>query len=115
MSRRITKSLRAKIARYVRKGKGAKMENIDKIESLCKALRCIASKNSNGECYEDIHKNMLCIKNNVGEYSACPYFQDTYSINNLSWLSEVADILEGKSEIIIRCDECAYRDSNGDC
>lgn len=78
------------------------MENIDKIESLCKALRCIASKNSNGECYGDIHKNMLCIKNDIGEYSACPYFQDTYevySINNLSWLSEVADILDGKAKL----------------
>lgn len=75
------------------------MENIDKIESLCKALRCIASKNSNGECYGDIHKNILCIENDIGEYSACPYFQDTYSINNLSWLSEVADILDGKAKL----------------
>lgn len=85
---------------------------MDKIESLCKALRCIASFNGYGDCYREQHSKqrrteeakgpkVICGINPPEGYIICPYYQDDYGVcaedGELFWLSEVADILEGKT------------------
>ena len=82
------------------------------IENLCKALRCIASFNGTEDCYKEQHNKqcrtgevkgpkVVCGINPPEGYIICPYYQDDYGVcaedGELFWLSEVADILEGKT------------------
>lgn len=71
------------------------------IENLCKALRCIASQDEFGDCYADRHDKVICRNDPLEGYTTCPYYQDDYGVcaedGELFWLSEVAELLEGKT------------------
>lgn len=83
-----------------------------KIESLCKALRCVGSQDSEGDCYKERHNLQVgldergepmvaCTSRPPKGYITCPYYQDDYGVcaedGELSWLTEVANYIEYKS------------------
>lgn len=85
------------------------------IDDMIKALKCIASLDTEGDCYadrenfmcmeDDKHKRLVCgIGKNLKDYISgkeairCPHHQDTYGCcfedGELYWLKDVAELLE---------------------
>ena len=83
------------------------------LEDMIKALKCVGSQNSLGDCYADRevymhmedenHKRLVCetgkdlyIKGTPTE--GCPYYQKKYGVcpedGDLYWLNEVAELLK---------------------
>ena len=83
------------------------------LDDMIKALKCVGSQNSLGDCYADNedymhmedenHKRLVCgtgkdlyIKGTPTE--GCPYYQKKYGVcpedGDLYWLNEVAELLE---------------------
>ena len=88
---------------------------MSKLESLCKALRCVGSQDCVGDCYKERHNGrcesgesckpkVVCNLNPPEGWETCPYYQDDYGVcaedGELGWLSEVADILEKHKAVI---------------
>ena len=85
------------------------------LDDMIKALKCVASQNTVGDCYAD-HENFMhrndgehkCIVCRAGEdlrdpisdkeVVGCPYYQNTYGCcfenGELYWLKDVAELLE---------------------
>ena len=91
-----------------------------RIDDMIKALKCVASQNTEGDCYadhenfmhmdDDEHKRIVCgigenLKDCISGRKAvgCPYHQDTYGCcfedGDLSWLKEVTELLEELKEL----------------
>ena len=89
------------------------------IEDMIKALKCVASNISDGDCHADIEnfkhrddadfKSVVCTDSekprdliNGGEGQCCPYYQKTYGCcfedGELYWLDDVAKLLEELKE-----------------
>ena len=85
------------------------------IDDMIKALKCIASQDTEGDCYadrenfihmeDDKHKRLVCgtgenLKDYISgrEAVACPYNQNEYGCcfedGELYWLEDVAELLE---------------------
>lgn len=85
------------------------------IDDMIKALKCIASQDTDGDCYadrenfmcmeDDKHKRLVCgTGKNLKDYISgkeaigCPHHQDTYGCcfedGELYWLKDVAELLE---------------------
>lgn len=85
------------------------------IDDMIKALKCIASQDTEGDCYadrenfmcmeDDKHKRLVCgTGKNLKDYISgkeaigCPHHQDTYGCcfedGELYWLKDVAELLE---------------------
>lgn len=84
------------------------------IDDMIKALRCVASQDTVGDCYadhenfihmDDKHKRIVCgtgedLRDYISgkEAVGCPYHQDTYGCcfedGELYWLKDVAELLE---------------------
>ena len=85
------------------------------IDDMIKALKCIASQDTEGDCYadrenfmhmeDDKHKRLVCgTGKNLKDYISgkeaigCPNHQDTYGCcfedGELYWLKDVAELLE---------------------
>lgn len=88
-------------------------------ENMIKALRCIASQTTDGDCYADIYnfKNMdddsklrmVCgegenLRDFIGGGPAvgCPYYQKEYGTcfedGELYWLKDLADMIEEENK-----------------
>ena len=84
------------------------------IDDMIKALKCVASQDTIGDCYaghenfmhrNDEHKRIVCgtgedLRDYISgkEGVGCPYYQNTYGCcfenGELSWLKDVAELLE---------------------
>lgn len=84
------------------------------LNDMIKALRCVASQDTVGDCYadhenfmhmDDEHKRIVCeTGENLRDYTSgkeavgCPYHQNTYGCcfedGELYWLKDVAELLE---------------------
>ena len=84
------------------------------IDDMIKALRCVASQDTVGDCYadhenfihmDDKHKRIVCgtgedLRDYISgkEAVGCPYHQNTYGCcfedGELYWLKDVAELLE---------------------
>jgi hypothetical protein len=84
------------------------------LEDMIKALKCVASQDTVGDCYadhenfmhmDDEHKRIVCeTGENLRDYISgkeavgCPYHQNTYGCcfedGELYWLKDVAELLE---------------------
>ena len=84
------------------------------IDDMIKALRCVASQDTVGDCYadhenfihmDDEHKRIVCgtgedLRDYISgkEAIGCPYHQNTYGCcfedGELYWLKDVAELLE---------------------
>lgn len=85
------------------------------IDDMIKALKCIVSQDTEGDCYadrenfmcmeDDKHKRLVCgTGKNLKDYISgkeaigCPHHQDTYGCcfedGELYWLKDVAELLE---------------------
>lgn len=85
------------------------------IDDMIKALKCIASQDTEGDCYadrenfmcmeDDKHKRLVCgTGKNLKDYISgkeaigCPHHQDTYGCcfedGELYWLKDAAELLE---------------------
>ena len=84
------------------------------LEDMIKALKCVASQDTVGDCYadhenfmhiHDKHKRIVCgtgedLEDYIGgkEAVGCPYHQNTYGCcfedGELYWLKDVAELLE---------------------
>lgn len=63
---------------------------MNKLESLCKALRCVASQDCKGDCYMDHHNfgmekgggitRVVCTAKPPEGRITCPYYQDDYGV-----------------------------------
>lgn len=84
------------------------------LDDMIKALKCVASQDTVGDCYadhenfmhmHDKHKRIVCgtgedLRDYIGgkEAVGCPYHQNTYGCcfedGELYWLKDVAELLE---------------------
>jgi hypothetical protein len=84
------------------------------LEDMIKALKCVASQDTVGDCYadhenfmhmHDKHKRIVCgtgedLRDYISgkEAVGCPYYQNTYGCcfenGELSWLKDVAELLK---------------------
>lgn len=85
------------------------------LDDMIKALRCVVSQDTEGDCYadhenfmhmqDDEHKRIVCgtgedLRDYIGgkEAVGCPYHQNTYGCcfeeGELYWLKDVAELLE---------------------
>ena len=85
------------------------------LDDMIKALRCVASQDTEGDCYadhenfmhmqDDEHKRIVCgtgedLRDYISgkEVVGCPYHQNTYGCcfedGELHWLKDVAELLE---------------------
>lgn len=84
------------------------------LDNMIKALKCVASQDTVGDCYadhenfmhmHDKHKRIICgtgedLRDYIGgkEVVGCPYHQNTYGCcfedGELYWLKDVAELLE---------------------
>lgn len=85
------------------------------LDDMIKALKCVASQDTEGDCYadrenfmcmeDDKHKRLVCgTGKNLKDYISgkeaigCPHHQDTYGCcfedGELYWLKDVAELLE---------------------
>lgn len=85
------------------------------LDDMIKALRCVASQDTEGDCYadhenfmhmqDDEHKRIVCgtgedLRDYISgkEVVGCPYHQNTYGCcfedGELYWLKDVAELLE---------------------
>lgn len=80
------------------------------LDDMIKALKCVASRDTEGDCYADCenlmhmndseHKYIVCASSEITRrYTVtCPYYQNTYSCcledGELYWLKDVAELLE---------------------
>nr|DAJ22155.1 MAG TPA: hypothetical protein [Siphoviridae sp. ctnoo6] len=84
------------------------------LDDMIKALKCVASQDTIGDCYaghenfmhrNDEHKRIVCgtgedLRDYISgkEAVGCPYYQNTYGCcfenGELSWLKDVAELLE---------------------
>ena len=84
------------------------------LDDMIKALKCVASQDTVGDCYadhenfmhmHDKHKRIVCgtgedLRDYISgnEAVGCPYHQDTYGCcfedGDFSWLKDVAELLE---------------------
>lgn len=80
------------------------------LDDMIKALKCVASRDTEGDCYADYenlmhmndseHKYIVCASSKITRrYTVtCPYYQNTYSCcledGELSWMKDVAELLE---------------------
>lgn len=84
------------------------------LDDMTKALKCVASQDTVGDCYadhenfmhmHDKHKRIICgtgedLRDYIGgkEAVGCPYHQNTYGCcfedGELYWLKDVAELLE---------------------
>lgn len=74
--------------------------------NLIKALRCLASKNDDGECHMDFYNSkypnkcpIYCGSSGLGGGILCPYYQTKYSTvfgeeECREWLNAVADMMD---------------------
>lgn len=72
---------------------------------MIKALRCLASQDAEGNCYEDIYnfgnrdKQQISCGGNFDGTVSCPYYQNKYEVcfedgECGEWLNVIADELE---------------------
>lgn len=85
------------------------------LDDMIKALKCVASQDTEGDCYkdhenfkhmeDDKYKRIVCeTGEDLRDYTSgkeavgCPYYQDTYGCcfedGELYWLKDVAELLE---------------------
>lgn len=84
------------------------------LDDMIKALKCVASQDTVGDCYadhenfmhmDDEHKRIVCragedLRDPISDKEAvgCPYYQNTYGCcfenGELYWLKDVAELLE---------------------
>lgn len=90
------------------------------LDDMIKALRCVASQDTEGDCYadhknfmhmqDDEHKRIICgtgedLRDYISGEKAvgCPYHQKTYGCcfedGELYWLKDVAELLEELKEL----------------
>ena len=90
------------------------------IEDMIKALRCVTSQDTEGDCYadhenfmhmdDDEYKRLVCeTGGNLRDFISgreavgCPYCQNTYGCcfenGELYWLKDVAELLEELKEL----------------